>query len=158
VPALGRLVWALAAFALHCDRPAALVSLSRAAMRVPYDDDITPVMTLIALRHPTHSGKTLAWRSRTTTTGLRPSTCFSVYPVLRGELDAAMLEADLVLAMCTARFRSHVFSRGHVREAVQRLTARVGDATQRRGLQELFPGEIDLEARLERAYALTGGP
>jgi hypothetical protein len=36
VPAIGRLVWALAAFALHCDRPAALVTLARARVRVPH--------------------------------------------------------------------------------------------------------------------------
>jgi hypothetical protein len=52
VPAIGRLIWALAAFALHCDRPAVLVALGRERIQVPFYDDVEPVLSLTALRHP----------------------------------------------------------------------------------------------------------
>jgi hypothetical protein len=75
------------------------------------------------------------------------------YPAFRAELEAALLEADLVLAMVASRFDGRVYSRGHDRATVQRLTARVDDSDQRRAFEQLFPGEGNLEERLEEAYA-----
>jgi hypothetical protein len=68
-----------------------------------------------------------------------------------------LLEADLVLAMCTSRFCNRIYSHGRACDTVRRLTARVDDAAQRQALEELFPGDGDLEVRLEQAYAATEG-
>ena len=157
VPVIGRLVWTLAAFALHCDRPAALVALARARIRVPFDDEVQPVIALTALRYPDalrgHAGVAFAdygdWLS-----GLD---VLEPYPLFRAELEDALLEADLVLAMCTARFRNRIYSHGRTRDTVRRLTARVEDAAQRQALEEPFPGDDELEVRLEQAYAATEG-
>lgn len=157
IPVIGRLVWALAAFALHCDRPAAVVALARARIRVPFDDEVQPVIALTALRYPDalrgNAGVAFAdyrdWLS-----GLD---VLEPYPLFRAELEDALLEADLVLAMCTARFRNRIYSHGRARDTVRRLTARVDDTAQRQALEQLFPGEGELEVRLEQAYAATEG-
>lgn len=157
VPVIGRLVWTLTAFALQCDRPAALVALARARIRVPFDDEVQPVVALTALRYPDalrgNAGVAFAdyrdWLS-----GLD---MLESHPLFRAELEDALLEADLVLAMCTSRFRNRIYSHGRTRNTVRRLTARLDDAAQRQALEDLFPGEGELEVRLEQAYAATEG-
>jgi hypothetical protein len=79
------------------------------------------------------------------------------YPLFQAELEAALLEGDLVLALCTSRFRDRNYSSGRTRDTVRRFTARADDAAQRRALEELFPGDGALEERQERAYAATEG-
>src|SRR5690348_15433261 len=50
---LGRLTWALAAFALSCDRPEALAAANRAQVLVPFSNgDVEPVISLRTLRYP----------------------------------------------------------------------------------------------------------
>lgn len=157
VPAIGRLVWTLAAFALHCDRPAALAALARARVRVPYDDDVQPVITLTALRYPNAFGQNAGIAYADCRDWLSQLDVLEQYPLFRAEVEDALLEADLVLAMCTSRFRDRIYSSGRTRDTVRRLTARVDDATQRQALEELFPGEGELQGRLEQAYAATEG-
>jgi hypothetical protein len=157
VPAVGRLVWALAGFALHCDRPAALAILARARIRVPFYDDVEPVIALTALRHPDAFGQNAGVAFRDYYEWLAQLDLLEQYPLFRTELDAALLEVDLVLAMCTSRFRGRIYSSGRARDTVRRFTARIEDAAQRQALEDLFPGDGELEDRLEHAYAATEG-
>jgi hypothetical protein len=157
VPAIGRLVWGLAAFALHCDRPEALVTLSRARVRVPYYDDVEPVIALTALRHPDAFGQNAGTALRDYHEWLSQLDVLEQYPVFRAELEAALFEADLVLAMYTSRFRDRIYSSGRTQDAVRRFTARVDDASQRQALEELFPGDGALEGRLEQAHDVIEG-
>lgn len=157
VPAIGRLVWALAAFALHCDRLAALVTLARARVRVPHYDDVEPVITLTALRHPNAFGQNAGVALRDHHEWLSQLDVLGQYPVFRPELEAALLEADLVLAMFASRFRDRIYSSGRAQDTVRRFTARVDDAAQRQALEELFVGDGTLEDRLEQAYAVIEG-
>lgn len=157
VPAIGRLVWTLAAFALHCDRPAALVALARARVRVPYDNEVAPVIALTALRHPDAFGQNAGTAFRDYHEWLAQLEVLAQYPLFQAELEAALLEGDLVLALCTSRFRDRNYSSGRTRDTVRRFTARADDAAQRRALEELFPGDGALEERLERVYAATEG-
>jgi hypothetical protein len=157
VPAIGRLVWALAAFALHCDRPAALVTLARARIRVPFDNEVESVIALTALRHPEAFSQDAGVAFRDYHDWLSQLDLLQRYPLFRAELDAALLEADLVLALCTSRVRNRIFSSGRARDTVRRFAARVDDAAQWQALDELFPGDGELQERLERAYAATEG-
>lgn len=157
VPVIGRLVWALAAFALHCDRPAALVALARARIRVPFDDEVQPVIALTALRYPDALRGNAGLAFADYRDWLSQLDVLERYPLLRAELEEALLEADLVLAMCTSRFRNRIYSHGRARDTVRRFTARVDDAAQREALEQLFHGDGELEMRLEKAYAATEG-
>jgi hypothetical protein len=158
VPAVGRLVWALAAFALHCDRPEALVALGRARVTVPFSDgDVAPVMALTALRYPDALGGNAGNSFRDYHDWLAARPLLQRYPLFAAELDAALLEADLVLGMYAGRLRSRVYSTGHDRDTARRFVARLEDAAQREALERLFPGEGSLEERLEHAYAATEG-
>ena len=157
VPVVGRLVWALAAFALHCDRPASLVALGRARVRVPFREDVEPVLALRALRHPDAFRQGAGAAFRDYHEWLSRLDVLEQYPVFRAELEEALLEADVVLAMYSSRFRDRIYSEGRTQDSVRRFTARVDDAAQRQAIEHLFPGEGTLESRLEQAYARTEG-
>lgn len=157
VPALGRMIWALAAFALHCDRPAGLVALARARIRAPWDDDVQSVIALVTLRHPDAFGQNASVAFRDYHDWLSGSDVLEPYPLFRAELEEALLEADLVLALCTSGTGDRIFSHGRGRDTVRRFAARLEDGQQRRSFEELFPGAGRLEDRLEQAYAATEG-
>lgn len=157
VPAVGRLVWALAAFSLHCDRPQSLVALARARVNVPFSDDVLPVIALTSLRYPDALGGNAGHSFRDYHEWLSGLALLERYPLFTDELDAAFLEGDLVLAMYAGRFRRRIYSRGREREAVRRFVGRVDDAAQREAIAQLFTGEGNLEERLEAAYASTEG-
>lgn len=124
---------------------------------MPYDDNVESVIALITLRHPDAFGQHAGVAFQDYHEWLASLALQDQYPLFRVDLDSALLEADLLLAMRTARFRARVSSQGRVREAVRRLSARAGDTAQRRALEELFPGEGILENRLEQAYKATEG-
>lgn len=157
VPAIGRLVWALAAFALHCDRPAVLASLARERIQVPFYDDVEPVIALTALRHPDALEHNAGIAFRDYSEWLSQLDLLDQYPLFRDELEMALLEADLFLAMYASHFRDRIYSSGRMTDVARRFAARVNDVRQRPALEELFPGEGTLEERLERAYAATEG-
>jgi hypothetical protein len=157
VPAIGRLVWALAAFALHCDRPEALVTLARARIHVPPNNEVESVIALTALRHPLAFEENARAAFRDYHDWFSQLAVLEQYPLFRADLDAALLEADLVLALCTSRVRNRIYSSGRARDTVRRFVARVDDAAQRQALEELFPGDGELQERLERAYAAAEG-
>jgi hypothetical protein len=123
---------------------------------VPYDEKVEAVI-IDALRHPDAFSQDAGVAFQDYTDWLSRLDLLDDYPQLRSDLDAAMPEADLVLAMCAARSRTRVFSNGRSRGAVRRLTARLDDVVQRQAFEDLFPGDDSLEGRLERAYAVTVG-
>jgi hypothetical protein len=154
--ALGRLAWALAAFALDCDRPEALAAANRAQVIVPFaNGDVESVISLQTLRYPDalggNAGNSFAdyheWLSRLPLLG--------EYPLFTAEFEVAFAEGDLVLAMLLGRLRGGVCARGRSRESAQRLAARVDDRAQRHGFEALFPGDGALEERLDAAYRAT---
>lgn len=159
VPAIGRLVWGLAAFALHCDRPAALVMLARARVRVPFYDDVEPIVALTALRHPDAFRQNAGTAFRDYQDWLSQLDTLEQHPMFRAELEVALLEADLVLAMYASRFRGRIYSCGRTQDTVRRFATRIDDPEQRQALQDLFPvpGDEVLERRLEQAYAKVEG-
>jgi hypothetical protein len=157
VPAIGRLIWALAAFALHCDRPAVLVALGRERIQVPFYDDVEPVLSLTALRHPDALERNAGLAFRDYSEWLSHLDLLDEYPVFREELEMALLEADLVLALYASRSRDRVYSSGRTTDVARRFAARANDTRQRKALEQLFPGDGTLEERLERAYAATEG-
>lgn len=159
VPALGRIVWALTAFALHCDCLSAIVALDRARVAQPFSDGaVVPVIALSDLRFPRaltgNAGNSYAnyyeWLQG-------QQVLMQHYRLFAADFDAAFPEADLVLAMLTGRDRERIFATGHQRETVRRFVARVQDQSQRAALEALFPGDGSLESRLETAYAATEG-
>jgi hypothetical protein len=114
-------------------------------------------MALVTFRHPHAFGQDAGVAFSDYHEWLSTLDLFGRYPSFRDDLDEALLEADLVLAMCTARSRHRVYSRGYALGSVRRLTARLADAGHFRAFEELFPGEGELEERLERAYAAVQG-
>lgn len=157
VPVVGRLVWATTAFALSCDRLDSLVALARARVQVPFSDEVQPVVALTALRYPDALGGNAGNAFRNYDEWLHGRSLLERYPLFEGDLDAALLEADLLLAMESGRFRQRIYARGHTRDTVRRLRARVSDPAQRAALDALFPGPQTLEERLEAAYAAVEG-
>ena len=157
VLAVGRLVWALSAFALHCERPQALVALATARVDVPFADETLPVIALNSLRYPEALDNSAGNSFRSYYEWLAGLGLLDCYPLFHHDLDGAFLEADLVLAMYAGQFRDGVYSRGHESPTVRRFVARVADDTQRGSLEQLFRGDGPLEERLQRAYSAVRG-
>jgi hypothetical protein len=147
----------MSAFPLSCDRLDSLVALARARVQVPFSDDVQPVVALTALRYPEALGGNAGNAFRNYDEWLRGRSLLERYPLFESDLDAALLEADLLLAMEAGRFRRRIYARGHARDTVRRFRARVGDPVQRAALDALFPGPQTLEERLEAAYAAVEG-
>ena len=157
MPAVGRLVSALAALASHCERLRAIPVLARAQITVPFSNDVQPVIALTALRYPDALDGDPGYTFRDYHSWLAGLELLERYPLFLAEFDAVFLEADLLLAMYAGRFRTRVFSCGHERVTVNRFIARIADPAQREALAELFTGDGALEDRLEKAYASVEG-
>lgn len=153
---LGRLAWALAAFALSCDRPEALAAANRAQVFVPFSNgDVEPVISLRALRYPDALGGNAGNSFADYHDWLAGLPLLSDYPLFAAEFDLAFDEGDLVLAMLLGRLRGGGHTRARSRETARRLAARAGDEAQRPGFEALFPGDDTLEQRLNAAYCAT---
>jgi hypothetical protein len=153
---VGRLAWALAAFALHCDRPEALAAAGRARVVVPFaDGEVEPVVSLRALRYPDALGGNAGDSFANYHDWVEGLELLSQYPLFVAEFELAFDEGDLFLAMMLARLRGRVYSRGRSQASAQRLATRASDPSQRPGLDALFPGEGTLEQRLDAAYQAT---
>jgi len=159
VPAVGRVVWALTAYALHCDRPGAIGTLASARVEIPFRDEFVPVPALISLRYPDALEGNAGHAFDTYLQWLVGLQLLERYPLFGSDIEAALLEADLVLAMFAAQYYAggEIYSRGHDKHTVRRFAARVEDERQREPLTELFRGEGTLEDRLERAYSAVHG-
>jgi hypothetical protein len=152
----GRLTWALAAFALSCDRPDALAAANRALVVVPFGNgEVEPVISLRSLRFPDALGRNAGNSFADYHDWLHGLTLLDDYPLFASEFEVAFDEGDLVLAMLLGRLHGAVYARGRSRESAQRLAARSRDEAQRPGLEALFPGADGLEERLDAAYRAT---
>ena len=153
---LGRLAWALAAFALSADRPEALAAASRAQVLVPFSNgDTEPVISLKALRYPDALGGNAGHSTANYHDWLAGLPLLRDYPLFAADFDLAFDEGDLVLAMLLGRLRGGVYARARNRETARRLAARAGDKEQRPALEALFPGTGTLEQRLNATYRAT---
>lgn len=157
VPAVGRIVWALTTFALHCDRLQALVALAAARVDVPFEDDTRPVLALTSLRYPDALDRSALNSFRNYREWLAALGLLDHHPFFRQDLEPAFSEGDLVLAIYTGQFRDRIYAVGCDRATVRRFLARVADPVQRVALEQLFVGEGSLEERLEHAYATVAG-
>jgi hypothetical protein len=149
VPAVGRLVWALAAFALHCDRPEVVVEMARARIKLPFSNEVQPVIALTDLRYPSALGGAADQAYRDYQSWLQSRPIVSGYRWFQRDFDSAFAEADLLLAMYSGHLGQGVHSLGRGRDSVRRLRARLGDDAQRDALERLFIGDESLEGRLE---------
>jgi hypothetical protein len=124
---------------------------------VPFYDDVEPVLSLTALRHPDALERNAGAAFRDYSEWLSQLDLLDQYPVFRDELEMALLEADLVLAMYASHSRDRIYSTGRTADVARRFAARASDMRQRPAFEELFPGDGTLEERLERAYTATEG-
>lgn len=151
---VGRLGWALTAYALHCGRLDGLCAAWRAIPPPRYEDETpTPVLADPSLRHADafdrDAGKAYddyrSWLAGRELVGAR-------YPLFAAELDDVFAEADFLLALrAEAAHRYGVYSHGFTRATVARFRGRLGDGAFRAGLASLF-GVAELEAALATAY------
>jgi hypothetical protein len=154
---VGRLVWALAAYSLHCGRLGALTAAWRATLPSRYDEGVpTPLLGDSALRHPDvftrHADKAYIdyreWLAGRQIIGER-------YPVFAEELEDVFAEADVWLALRSAAATQwDVYSHGLSSATVRRIRARSSDAREREELARFFavPG-AELARTLADAYA-----
>lgn len=151
----GRLVWALAAYALSCNRLDALAEAARAVVRVPFKDNETQaVVTLTPLRYPDPLGGGAVRSFENYRDWLKERPLVQErYPLFTADFEAAFAEADFLLALRAGRDRSRLYSMGFDQDTVARFVARCSDAPQRDALARLFAASDDsLNDVLESAY------
>ena len=158
VPALGRITWALTAYALHCDRLDVLAVLDSAKVIVPFtNEEVQAIIALTELRYPDALRGSAFNSFRDYHDWLRELPLLERRPLFMTRIEEVFLEGDLILAMLTGRDEPRVHSVGHTRSTARRFRLRCLDSSQRQSLEQLFPGEGDLESRLERAYSSVEG-
>ena len=154
---LGRLVWALAAYAISCERLSGLATAWRASSDPLHEEDIPgPLLANPSLRHADIYGRTAdrayedyrAWLQERSLLNER-------YALFLAELDAIFAEADVLLALlsASATTRGRVYSHGLTAQTVNRLRARLAQPHWRSELAALFGAAEDaLENVLAEAY------
>jgi len=153
---LARLIWALVAYAIHCDRFDAVAEASRATIRVPFGSgEIEPLIGLQSLRYPDalagNAGRSFedyrTWLQELPLVAER-------YPLLASEIDEVFREADVVLAMLLGQRGGRIYSMGLDTATVRRLARRLKDRKHRPDLAVIVgASEDELDETLERAYA-----
>ena len=153
---VGRLSWALAAYALHCGRLDGLGAAFR-AIPPPYYEDTpsTPLLADPSLRHADafggDAGKTYddyySWLAKQELAEAR-------YPLFAAELDNVFAEGDFLLALrAEALNRDGLYTHGFTRSTVARFRGRLNDGAFRASLASLFGvGLSELEETLAAAY------
>lgn len=152
---LGRLVWAVTAYALSCERLDGLAAAWRATTDPRHEEDVpAPLLADSSLRHADMYGRSadkayedyLAWLSEQEIVAQR-------YPLLLAELDLVFPEADVLLALLTATTRGRVYAHGLTAQTVMRFRGRAAQAHQRAQLAALFGvPDANLEVVLTSAY------
>lgn len=153
---VGRLGWALTAYALHCGRLDGLCAAWRAVPPPRYEDETpTPLLADPSLRHADAFDRDAAkayddyqsWLAGRGLVGAR-------YPLFVAELHEVFAEADFLLALrAEAAHRYGVYSHGFTRATVARFRGRLDHGAFRAGLASLFGvGVTELEATLATAY------
>ena len=153
---IGRLVWPLTAFALHCRRLEAIVAMHRATVDSPYSDMPMTLITHPNLRHSTllerSGGQTYRYYEDWMAQGALIERAHPLFAPVSRRL---LAEADVLLALLTVRdlerkTYSHALDRG---PAVS-LARRFADPAQRRALCRLFRADDDaIKNAAEQAYA-----
>lgn len=156
VVVVGRLVWAIVAYAVHCGRFEVIADASRASVIVPFsNNEAAPLIGVGVLRYPDalggNAGRSFeAYREWLQTLQLITER----YPLLVAEFDHVFGEADVLLAMVMARQRDRVYSLGLDTASAGRLARRLRDPKHRAALRVVFDSSKDeLDDALERAYA-----
>jgi hypothetical protein len=158
IPTVGRIVWSLTAYALHCDRPKIIVALARGRIEVPSSDgQVMPAIALQSLRHPDVLAQDANVAFQNYCEWLAGLELLQAYPTFAVGRDACVCEADLVLAMLSAHYRGDTYSQGWTRFVVRRFSERLNDLQQRAAFDELFAGERDFEERIDSAYQQVRG-
>ena len=156
VVAVGRLIWAMTTYALHCGRLGAVAASSRALIHNPSSDsDAKQLIAVSTLRYPDALGGNAgnSYRDYREWVAGRELVRES-YKLFASELDGAFAEADLLLALRAAAERGRVYSGGLNAETAQRFAVRARDSKHARILAETFGTTTDgLEGVLEAAYA-----
>lgn len=154
--ALGRITWAVVAYAIHCGRFDAIADASRATVQVPFSNNETaPLIALTSLRYPDALGGNAGQSFETYRDWLRALPVVTErYPLFSAEFEDVFGEADLLLALLLTQQRGRVYSLGRTRRTVPRLARRFRDRKNRGDVSTLFAvPEDDLDQALERAYA-----
>lgn len=153
---VGRLVWSIATYALHCGRLKGLAAAWRAVPTPQYEGDKgLPLLADTTLRHPDALGTDAGAAYIDYQTWLAGRELMNRYALLIAEVDDVFAEADFLLAMRTAVTRDRdVYSVGFTPMTVARFRGRLDSSSQRAELASLFgvtPGNLD--ETLARAYA-----
>jgi len=158
VIALGRLVWAVTAYSLHCHRLDALAELSRVSIRMQYGSrPVVPLIAMRELRYPDaldrNAGNSYAnYREWLLALGL----VSEQYPLFARELEESFDEADLVLAIRAALEGSRAYSAAIDSKTARRFADHALDPLCRPGLATTFRTSWnELNETLEGAFALV---
>jgi hypothetical protein len=156
VVALGRLIWAVTAYSLHCRRLDALAELSRVSIRLQYGGrPVEPLIGTRELRYPDalnqSAGNSYAnYRDWLLALGLVSER----YPLFARELEESFDEADLVLAIRAALEGGRAYSAAVDSKTVRRFADHALDPLCRPGLATTFRTSEDaLNETLEGAFA-----
>lgn len=154
---IGRVVWAMTAHALQCNRLDAVAAAWRAVSEPRSGDEpAPPLLADPSIRHPDAYDRDARRGYESHRSWLAERELIrSRYPLLADELDDAFAEADFLLALRAEAVHSYgVYSHGFTRSTVARFRARLRDAEGRRGLSAVFSVALDeLDATLSSAYA-----
>lgn len=156
VIALGRVIWAVTAYSLHCRRLEALAELSRVSVRSPRGArHVEPLIGLQGLRYPEaldgNAGTSYA-NYRDWLLGLDFVT--ERYELFASEREERFDEADLVLAMRAALEGGRAYCAARDTKTARGLADHALDPLCRPGLAITFrTSEADLNETLETAFA-----
>jgi hypothetical protein len=153
---IGRLVWAMTAYSLHCGRLDALTSAWRATVSSRYEDRLpAPLLADTGLRHPDVFGQDADKGYQDYREWLRTSDLIGCYPLFAAELDEIFAEADFLIALRTAcASRWNVYSHGFSGATVIRLRGRLADGREREQLARFFSvGDGELDEMLAEGYS-----
>jgi hypothetical protein len=152
---LGRIVWAIAACSLSCERLDGLAAAWRATTDPRHEEDVpTPLLADSSLRHADMYGRSAdkayedyrSWLAERELLAQRS-------PLLLAELDLVFPEADVLLALLTATTRGSVYAHGLTAQTVMRFRGRAAQAHHRAQLAALFGvSDANLEDVLASAY------
>ncbi len=155
VIALGRLIWAVTAYSLHCRRLDALAELSRVSIRAPFGDHrVEPLIALRELHYPMALGQNAGnsyadYRDWLLALGFVPER----YELFARELAESFDEADLALAMRGALEGGRIYCACLDIKTARRFADHALDPQCRPGLATTFrTTEADLNETLEGAF------
>lgn len=156
VIALGRLLWAITAYSLHCRRLDSVAELSRASVSAPYGSrGSEPLIAMRDLHYPDALDRNAGnayenYRDWLLARSLVPER----YELFATEVSESFDDADLMLAMRAAVEYNGMYSASLETRTVRRLADRLRDPRCRVGLATVFrTTDAELDDTLERAFA-----